>query len=67
MVSRYRKNEHHKNPFVVHLLEKEETDFQKACACCSNTAKLNIATVRWLQISKENPVKVKTKTNLMRI
>ncbi|KAI4464314.1 dna-directed rna polymerases i ii and iii subunit rpabc2 [Holotrichia oblita] len=36
-------------------------DFQKACDSVLNTTKLSIASVCWIQISKECPTKVKTK------
>lgn len=52
----------HNNPFVVHPLERPDfKDFQKACDSILNTTKLNIASVCWIQISKECPTKVKTK------
>nr|CAH7768835.1 unnamed protein product [Callosobruchus chinensis] len=51
----------HNNPFVVHPLERPDfKDFQKACDSVFTT-KLHIASVCWIQISKECPTKVKTK------
>lgn len=48
----------------MHPLEKIHfKDFQAACDTVLNTAKLNIASVCWIQISRDSPSKVKTKTS----
>lgn len=52
----------HSNPFIVHPLEKQDfRDFQLACDSVLNTTKLSIASVSWIKVSKEDPIKIKTK------
>ena len=52
----------HKNPFNVIRMNKQDfKDFQEISDCFLNTTKLNISKVCWMEISKENPILIKTK------